>query len=102
MGLRDLLTGMIPVQSEPTTIYAECERATASTSSPIHIRRSETGLHPGGGAHSAALCGAEVSWGIRRVYLDDVLRERDERRGLQGYCSLCIEYVAVLVGEARS
>lgn len=101
MGLRDLLTGTIPVRSDPTTTYAECERATASTSSPIHIRRSETG-HPGGGADGAALCGAEVSWDIRRVYLDDVLRERDERRVLQGYCSLCIEYVAVLVGEASS
>lgn len=55
-------------QVDPVAEYAFCERATASPRSPHHIRQlTSRGMLTGGGADTAALCGAEVAWDTSAV-----------------------------------
>ena len=45
--------------------YSFCERATATSTSPWHIRRlTDAGRKLGGGADTPALCGCEVAWDL--------------------------------------
>lgn len=48
-----------------TIQFSFCETATATSSSPWHIRQlTEKGPKFGGGADSPALCGRQVAWDI--------------------------------------
>lgn len=91
-------------KSVPVIGYSECERATATPTSPIHVRRlTATGLHTGGGADTAALCGAKVAWDISAVPLDEIVKRDEVNRGETfRYCQGCLEYARVLVEEVRS
>ena len=47
--------------------YSFCETATASGTTPWHIRKlTAVGRKPGGGADTPSLCGRDVAWDVER------------------------------------
>lgn len=71
--------------------YSECERVTATPTSPYHVRvLTSAGLKKGGGADSIALCGAEVAWDTREVALGEVIESAKTQWETWSYCASCV------------
>jgi len=74
------------------TLYALCERATASPFSPHHIRPlTAAGKKMSGGADTVALCGAEVAWDVSDVRLDEMDKLEAQQHESFRVCGHCIE-----------
>lgn len=96
------LFGLRKRDTAPTVRYSECERVTASPTSPTHIRvLTDAGLITGGGADSDALCSAEVAWDIREITLPEVIENLPGQHATFRYCTLCVEAVRSILGDAR-
>ena len=86
-----------------TPQFAECERVTASPTSPFHIRRIVGGkLFPGGGADTAALCGSKVASDTGAVTLDEVVKRAKHQHLTFTYCAGCLAIVQSIVEEVTS
>jgi hypothetical protein len=47
----------------PFTGYCYCEKASATATSPVHIRRvTDEGMFTGGGSGLVSLCGEKMAW----------------------------------------
>lgn len=95
--------GLKPRAKTHTPQFAECERVTASPTSPFHIRRLVDGkLFPGGGADTAALCGAKVAWDTGSVSLDEVVKRAENQHDTFSYCTACLGIVQSMIDEVTS
>lgn len=86
----------------PAPQFAWCERSFATEVTPRHVRRlTEAGLRTGGGADTAALCGAEVSWDLSTVELADVAVSAATPHHVWRVCTGCAAAAAELNATTR-
>ncbi len=75
------------------TLYALCERSTASPFSPHHVRPlTAVGKKMSGGADTVALCGAEVAWDVSDITLTEAANDLEgQQHESFRVCKTCVE-----------
>ena len=94
------LSVLFPDRNPATAGMAYCERATATATSPKHLRNlSERGLITGGGADTPALCGEMVAWDVFEVAsLFDLERTQANSHDSFRLCQQCLHGARELLG----
>ena len=83
--------------------FAVCERATATETSPLHLRQLQHSREPNllvnGGLNLSgvlAACGAEVAWDRRGISREEVVAELPSQHESFHYCRDCLDFLGIL------
>jgi hypothetical protein len=96
------LAEFFPKKIVASTGMAFCERSTASATSPHHIRKlTLSGMFPGGGADTLALCDAKVAWDTSEVEsLFSLEKAQSNSHPSNQICQQCLHAARQLLEDA--